>query len=537
MSLLNPWALALLLPLLWLFKSLLLKYTFKHLDFKKEQLRYYRQSQTLLFVLILCIIALSQPVIVNEISKEKFDANEYIIALDASYSMQADDIKPNRYTVAKQSIISLLQNNTQDRFSVFAFTSNPLLICPPTTDTAIAINALNALTPEYILTKGTSLRNLIQKISELEVEHKNLLIFSDGGDEHDLAKLISLSKKHAITVNIVALGSSNGAVLRKDNKPIHDNNGNLVVSRINPILKILANETQGHYFEINKADSDIRHQISDALEESSIEAKEQKVDILSYKELFYIPLLLAFIILFSSLTIIQKYLPFFALILTISPLSSAEASLLDFYYLNQANKAYSQKEYKKAAQEFEKVTPSQQSYLNIANSYYHNKQYQTAMKYYTQIQTKDRTLKQKLYFNMANCASHLKHYDRAKNYYQKALALGFHNESFENLNQLYALGIFSKVDVADMLPNPDAKEKQESSKKNERQKDDDKKETQGGKSNQQASQRSQGAGGNMKKRKKNTKKTNMNRSDKHYKMGYKAYELINKGYTNEQHPW
>ena len=38
--------------------------------------------------------------------------------------MQADDLKPTRYEVAKQNIEELLHKLPKDRFSIFAFTTN-----------------------------------------------------------------------------------------------------------------------------------------------------------------------------------------------------------------------------------------------------------------------------------------------------------------------------------------------------------------------------------------------------------------------------
>jgi Ca-activated chloride channel family protein len=534
MSLLNPLAIAMFIPIFFIFKTLIFS------KYKQSNI-YNKQSKLILLVISLCILALSRPVFVDELKNQKFDAGEYIIALDASFSMSADDIKPSRYEVAKEVIIKLLTLDAKDRFSLFAFTSNPLLICPPTTDSAIAINALNALSQKYILTKGTSVFNLLKYISRLKKEKKNLILFSDGGDEHQLNKLLEVAKNSAIVINIVAVGSKKGTTLSRNNQTLKNQNQDLIISRINPILKDLAKGTGGFYFEIDGISQDISSDIFKALKQK--QSKKIQTQLISYQELYIYPLLLAFFILLISLSKYLKYIPFLSLIFLLSPTTKLKADIFDFYYLDKANQAYSKKEYKNSAKYFLKISPSQSSYLNIANCYYHQKNYKKAMEFYSKIESKNIKLKQTLFYNMGNCAVKLQRYDRAKDYYKKALACGFDKDSFENLTLLYKLQIKDKIDVADMMPHPNSSKKKNSSKKTQKQKAKENKNEQSHSQKQkksstsrEANNVSQGSADSKNTKKQNKKVKNIN-SRHNYQMGYKAYEIINKGYTNEKNSW
>jgi len=535
MIFLNPWAFLLILIVLWIFKDILLSTSqVKSNDFINEHKRYHKQTKLILLTLILLLLALSRPALTNEISKEKFDANEYIIALDASFSMQMDDITPSRYQVAKENIIALLKHNTQDRFSLFAFTSNPLLICPPTTDTAIAISALDALEPKYILTKSTSLSSLIEQVGKLEQEHKSLLIFTDGGEEHSLKMLLQMAKQSAITINIIAVASQKGAVIIKNAKAIKDEKSHLVISRINPILKDLASLSGGFYFEIN-SNKDISTLLQTAMQAQNLEIKELYTEVIRYKELYFIPLLLAFMVLLVSLTKAQKFLPAFFLFLYLSSAQQAEASLLDFYYVKVAKEAYKKRDYLKAQEYFKRLTPSQYSYMSIANAYYNNKQYKYSLRYYSQIKSKDPSIKSKVFYNMANAAFKLKKYKRAHELYKQSLALEYSKEAYENLLTLLKQNQISKINVADMLPTLNTKKV-----KNITKKIDTKKEAQDGGGSSTPSKRDAqgsqgGAGGKSNKKNKNAASIKGEKNE--FKMGYNAYELINKGYVNEKHPW
>ena len=535
MTFLNPLALFFIPIVLWIFRDLFLsKRQFINDTFTIEHKHYHKQTRMLLIALSFILLALSRPAITNEINNEKFDANEYILALDASFSMQMNDIMPSRYLLAKDTIVKLLQRDTKDRFTLFAFTKNPLLICPPTTDTQIAISALNALEPKYILTKGTSLLSLIEQVATLEQEHKSLILFSDGGEEHNLKHLLSILKASAITLNIVAIGSKKGSVVTKGDKVLKDINSHLIISRINPILKDLAAQSGGFYFELNE-NRDISSDIYTKMQAQSIDAKELSIDIVSYKEFYYIPLLFAFILLLIALTKVQKYLPFLALVFILSPYTKAEAGVFDFYYLDIAKESYAKGDYVKAQNYFKKLTPSQYSYMSIANAYYSNKQYKNSLRYYSQIKSKKASIKSIVYYNMANAAFRLKKYQRAHELYKQSLGLKYSKEAYENMLRLLELNKKSKINVADMLPTADSKKV-----KNITKKIDTKKENQGGGGSSSTMQRDAqgtqgGAGG---KSKKSSEKTATIKGEKNkFKMGYNAYELINKGYVNEKHPW
>jgi len=535
MTFLNPLALLLFIPIFFIFKNKLLSKD----EFLLNSQIFNKQTKLLLITLALTIIALSRPALQNKLTKQRFNADEYIIALDASFSMQANDLKPTRYDVAKNNIISFLNIDKKDRFSIFAFTTNPLLICPPTTDTQIAISALNALTPKYILTKGTSLEALLEFVVKLPQEKKNLIIFTDGGDEHQLNTLLSIAKKSAITIHIIATATKKGIALKKLSAHLRDSNGDLVISRANPILKDLAHKTGGGFIHITKSTQEISKELYSIINNKATKDKNIQTDIISYKELYYYPLLLSFIILILALTKMHKLIPIFSILAIFILPSKSNASILDFYYLKEANKAYKQKNYLDAKANYKKLSPSIPSYLNIAASYYKAKKYSTAMKYYSLIESTDPKIKQIIFYNMGNCAVKMKKYDRAKTYYQQALALGYDKDAYENLMTLYKLGVKAKIDVADMLPKPNAKEKKNSSKKTDNQKDDKKNENEnskGGKSNQKALSASSGAG-DMKKSKNKSNSAKIKKSKNQYQMGYKAYELINKGYTNESNPW
>lgn len=531
MSFLYPWVFFALIPLYLLYKKNV--ESSKDPQFTEDKKTQVRQIRFLYLAIAFAVLALSRPVIQNSFVDEKFDAQEYIIAVDASYSMQADDIKPTRYEAAKKAIEKLLALHPKDRFAIFTFTSNTLLISPPTTDSAISMNALDALNPAFILTKSTNLKQMFQTIAKVSHTKKNLIIFSDGGDESDLNQLVSICKKNSIIPYIVASASKKGTALKKDGRYIKDQYSSLVISRINPILEDLAAKSGGKYYELDS--SNVVEELSDDISSLDRKATDGTVQVKSYKELFYLPLLFAMAFFFASVTKLHQLyllLPFMFL-----P-NPSHAEVLDFYHVKKADESFKEQKYLDSAKEFEKVTPSVRSYYNAATAYYKAGHYKKALEYFDMIRTPSKEIKQKIFYNMAGCAVKLKRFDRAEVYYQQALALGEDEDALYNLRLLQKLNLKTGVNITDMLPPKNAQTKKNSSKKNATQKDE--KKEGGGKSGstQQAGESSDGASDAKKGDTKKADKSEEKQTQKgEYKMGYRSYEMINKGYTDEKEPW
>jgi len=518
MSFLNFWAILALIPLYLIYKQQI-----QHSDSRSIKL--------LFFSLVFMILAIARPALQNSLQEQKFSSQDFIIALDASYSMQADDLKPTRYIASKKAIQKLLSMHPKDRFTLFIFTSNALLISPPTTDTGLSMIALNSIHPEYILTKSTNITKLFKTVSKLPIGVKKLIIFSDGGDEHNLQEIHKITKNSNIKPFLVATATQKGAALKKDAHFIKDAHASLVISKINPSFKELANITDGKYYELHSLD--IIDTLSADLEEDS--KTETNIKVKTYKELFYVPLTIALVLFFLAVTKFGMLFSIFTL-LVISHTDS-NASIFDFYHLHKAEQFTQAKHYKKAITEYKNMTPSVESYYNIATLYYKLGENRDALKFYTQIQTTNPKIKQSILYNMANCSVKIKKYERAKRFYRQALAFGEDNDALFNLFLLKKLHPKKVKDVLAMMPKQQTfKEAKNHQKTSKEEKNSNNSSALSG-SNQESHESSHGAGSQKKKRYKALKHNQTKNESTKYKLGYKAYEQINKGYSNEKEPW
>ncbi len=319
-----------------------------------------------ILILMLLVLALVRPVYEAGLQESKIEAKEIIVALDVSYSMRATDLKPTRYEYAKKTIDALLKQNPSDNIMLIAFTSNPLLLSPPTTDHQLILTALDSLNPKNILTKGTSLKKLFTKLSSMHVENKNLILMSDGGDEKNLDNLSLLVRKSKLSLIVVALATPEGTTVEKDDGTVLKNKeGNLVISRINPLLKSLVASVDGTYIEASSSPENTAKKLTKALKKrNNKNANTQKMQ-KRHIERYQIPLALALLLFFMLHTKALKYLMLLFALLGY-PL---QASIMDDYHLHRAYDEYKKNDFENAIKELKQIkVPSQQSQTALANS-------------------------------------------------------------------------------------------------------------------------------------------------------------------------
>jgi len=490
-----------------------------------------------LIVLILLVFALARPVEKQVLQEASIEAKDIIIALDVSYSMQATDLLPTRYDFAKETIRTLLEKNPSSNIMLIAFTSNPLLLSPPTTDHRLIEVALQSLNPKYILTKGTSLKALFKKLSSMDITNKHLIVLSDGGERGEVSKDFEEFKKLLLDtgayVHILALGTTQGTtILGKDGVSLKDKQGNLVISRINPLLDKLARSVNGTYMTANATPQATASTLSKLLVDTNNKTQHIKKMQFHYKEWYPIPLTLALLLFLLVHTRGVRYLLLLFALLGLPLHASIQASFFDLYHLQQAYACYANKTYACVQKNLKQIhAPSLQSRLLLANTYYKQENYKQAILTYRSIRTSSVSKKQLLYYNIATAYAQMQAYDKAKIYYTKALQLQPDEDTEFNL-ALIALK-HDKKEASLGIAHPKSQstdssksESQEKQKENAREED----------------QPSSGSGGGGESTTKEKQKESKLRSDESqddtpHPLGSKVYELINKGYIRETQPW
>jgi len=493
---------------------------------------FYREKKLMetvhLLILICIVLALSRPVFIGGVEETPIEGQSYIVALDVSYSMRAKDVKPDRYTFAKKTIEALLKENAADNIMLMAFTSNPLLLSPPTTDHRIIAMALQSLNPDYILTKGTSLKKLFDKVASMQEGEKNLLLITDGGEEHNIGMLAEQIRKSEIHLTLLVLGTKEGMTLEKpDGSLLKDGEGQLIVSRINPMLETLASETGGTYVSVASTPEATAAHLYRILKSQADSAERKMKKQRRTTELYQIPLLFAVLLFLLLHTRAAAFLAIGLAFLGIH----AEASILDAYRLNRAYHSYRAGDFNTSKAYLDRVhTSSLQHRFALGNIYYKEGAYAKALKVYASIRSTSPQIKQKLYYNMANCYARKKAYEKAKRYYTKVLQLGKDEDATANLKLVVLLA--DKQSKMRGMAHP--KSQNSGASKSEAQEKEDTK-----RRNEDVQSSGSGGGGEQSRHKQKQEKHKLLPDHKaaQHPLSSKVYELINKGYIHETHPW
>lgn len=267
----------------------------------------------------LILLALARPQWGFEWEEVKRSGLDIMIAMDASKSMLAKDMKPNRLERSKYAVKDLLKKLKGDRIGLIAFAGTAFLQCPLTIDYNGFLLALDDLNVGIIPRGGSSIASAIEEALEAlkgpEKKYKALVIISDGEElEGDAIVKAAEAEKAGIKIYAVGVGTAEGDIIPVIDETgqrayITDSEGNVVKTALNEeLLKRIAISTGGSYVRATQSDFGLTllydKQIS-KLEKRDIESKMKK----RYQERFQIPLAIAIAILFLEPLISDRKRP------------------------------------------------------------------------------------------------------------------------------------------------------------------------------------------------------------------------------------
>jgi Ca-activated chloride channel family protein len=189
-----------------------------------------RVKRVLLLLALACIgIALARPQMSTHAVPVKAEGIDLVFALDASLSMLAEDIKPNRLQRAKHEIADLMDKLRGDRVGIVMFSGTSFIQCPLTFDYNAAKLFLDAITVNSISVPGTALADAI-RTSIRAFEHspegssKVIILLTDGeGHEGDPIKAAEDAGAQGIKIYTIGIGSQKGEPI-----PLRDEHGDLI---------------------------------------------------------------------------------------------------------------------------------------------------------------------------------------------------------------------------------------------------------------------------------------------------------------------
>jgi Ca-activated chloride channel family protein len=265
------------------------------------------------------ILALARPQWGTRLEMVHRRGVDILAALDTSYSMNTEDVAPNRLEKAKGEIRRLLQRSEGDRIGLVSFSGNAIIQCPLTLDHGAIELFLDLAGVGMIPEPGTSLASAIETATsafiEKERKYKVLVLFTDGEDlEGQVEKAIRKAKEAGVIIYAVGIGTSQGKPI-----PIRDSKGDVLEYRKDPEGKVvisslderslaeIATETGGRYFRATTSENEIDALYSDI---SGLEKKELESRLFqNFEDRFQYPLALAVLFLVAESWINERRKP------------------------------------------------------------------------------------------------------------------------------------------------------------------------------------------------------------------------------------
>ena len=258
---------------------------------------FYKKLYFLILTAIFIAIAMFQPTINLGNKSENFDS-EFVIALDISKSMLAEDVKPSRLEFAKNKIDILLNNLKSQKVSLLAFSNQSYLISVLSDNYDILKFQNKNISLININQNGTNFLSLLKSTKEIleNKKQKALLIFTDGSNETNFTKEIKYANENNINIYIYAIASLNGAPVKYNEELLKDENGNILITKLNKNIENLSEKTGGIYMKYSLKNSDMNEIINSINNKLNKDAKSLNTK--NEIQLFYLFLILSFILFF-----------------------------------------------------------------------------------------------------------------------------------------------------------------------------------------------------------------------------------------------
>ena len=210
----------------------------------------------------LVVLAAARPQFGSKLREEKARGVEMMLVVDVSNSMLAEDFEPNRLERTKYAINRLFDGLKQDRVGLIVFAGEPRVQLPITSDYRMAKAFARRIDLSQVSVQGTAIGKALEQAllsfsGETDEKRSRAIILITDGENHD-DDAVAVAKRAAeqgIRIYTIGIGTPEGAPIEIDGEFIRDEQGEMVVSKLNEeMLAQIADETGGAYVRATKQD-------------------------------------------------------------------------------------------------------------------------------------------------------------------------------------------------------------------------------------------------------------------------------------------
>lgn len=226
------------------------------------------------------VLALARPQTGSKLRSVEVQGREIVLAVDVSNSMLAEDTEPSRMARTRYAIQQLTRHMQQDNVGIVAFADDVEVLLPITSDYKMAEAKLRALSPALIPNQGTDIgealeASLLSFSNNTRTKHSRVIILITDGEAHDDKALAvaERAKQEGVIVCCIGIGTPEGTALKINGEFVEDEDGKMVVTKLNEqLLSDIAMTTGGIYIRSTNASFGLEEVVAelDKLESTEI---------------------------------------------------------------------------------------------------------------------------------------------------------------------------------------------------------------------------------------------------------------------------
>lgn len=272
----------------------------------------------LLFIIamILIAVAAARPQFGSKLREEKSRGVEMMLVVDVSNSMLAEDFEPSRLERTKYAIDKLFDGLKQERVGVIVFAGEAKVQLPITSDYRMAKAFAKRISPTLVAEQGTSIGKALSMAMmsfSSQSDNSRVMILITDGETHDnnALEVAQLAAEQGIKIFTIGIGTPEGAPISINGEYISDENGEMVVSKLNEqMLQEIASTTGGAYVRASKQSIGLDEIVKAINEMQQDELTTMRFE--EYNEQFPYLLWIAFVLLVLDIFILDRKNPLLA---------------------------------------------------------------------------------------------------------------------------------------------------------------------------------------------------------------------------------
>ncbi len=280
-------------------------------DFSRGRIRL--KAALFIAAYTLLVFAAARPQLGSKLREEHSRGVEMMLVVDVSNSMMAEDFEPNRLERTKYAIGKLFEGLQQQRVGLVVFAGEPKVQLPITSDYRMAQAFAKRISPSLVGEQGTAIGRALEQamlsFSSQSEQSRVIVLITDGENhEDDAVEAARKAAEQGIRIYTIGIGTPEGAPIQIDGDFIKDENGEMVVSKLDEaMLEQIASITGGAYVRATKQSIGLEEIVKsiDEMEKSDLAT----VRFEEYNEQYQYPLAAALVLLVLDVFILSRRNP------------------------------------------------------------------------------------------------------------------------------------------------------------------------------------------------------------------------------------